>query len=1024
MTPLNNLKNYRPFILLCESIGMLHDIGKYYEGVVIGGNEQFPPHYHNTLGALFLNVKKLKDRDVLNSRNEISTTNGKEYKDIDLSTLPFRLTSNAFNTKFDDIGIDIPECWKEKLRDLTIGGLSLTHHSFYRGYGDLIAKSPVEKLISEADSLDSSEDREGATNNKYVVLIKKDSVLHSPFGSKEQIKYYFKDEEEILNKIAECIEKREFEGIYETSRRLKKVWCFSPADSRIPFNDTTLWNHCYMVASIFKALVAHTIITEGLVRETKVKDIFGILSIQSPNRDFLTNVYRLPDYNGRRQAIQKVRGGIKELIEYGCPLGNCVYEDVNGQYFLLPVSIKDQFDDLQQAIVRTFQDNTKGSILPRISFSPCTVKGKVLNIGKTVIALKKEYDTNARGLTAPYHFDKTFIKPEWTDTWNGQTGKEICHVCGKMPAMENEHVLYHDKVCGWCGDNRKREPHDEAGSEAKFMNEVMDSDQRVSLLVGEIGLLDQWLNGDYIQTTFSYNREQHHKIPKPTSPSRMRQIWEIADTFDKKLMKLYRNENEVLQVKRLKLSVKYDDSDKKANRIYSHKLNSTFRTTIRNYLIGKGILDNNELKKAIESVMKVVTCGGKQKNIELLIKNDTAETVSAYPDVVFDINVSVLEIIRKYLIDCRELIEFVFEEGRGELLKIRFKTVENYSGNGFIDGFKTVSKIKKIYSLSGEFMYLLPAKEALKIAGQLKDEFEDKFNKVSGRLCLNLGLVYADNNYPLYMILDAGKRMLREFKEANRICGNGYSIKSTGGKAHGIQGRVYKNENKQIIVKFEEHLFNQEAMIHPDETIWKFEKKDKKDIQDNYYPYLLRKLPESNELEAVYVENVSDNDEIIYAPGIFDFEWLDSSKARVNLTIKKNHGSTSGDWRKRDNLFPLVYTRPYLLSRLGDIIAAGRCLVKVQPSTTALENLRESLSNEIYHWFKDKADFPKPEDRTMIEKLVCSMLENMNGLQGENGLGGDKEELAGFIKVFGRNLEIFDFLELHLFLKAFEFINP
>lgn len=1013
---LKEIGKYRDFILFMELLALLHDVGKYYEEVKkkSGKRSLRPPAYHNTIGAFILGIERLKNKDVvIEKNNKILMSNGENYAPIDLSSIPFRISSRIFNESFNFFEEIIPDIWKtEEFLNETIGEFLICHHEHY-GYKSLRAKTTPQKLLSKADSLDSAEDREGALDRKN--RLKRGDFLNTPFGILDKIEYRFKDEENILNRIASALEEKNFNKIFSKGNyvtlknEIQKVWYARPADTRPPFNDTTLWNHAYMVSSIFKSTVAITLLKREIIGPGKIASNLGILSVQSPNRHFLTMVNRLPDYNGRWEVFKEIRRQVRHIIEFEVPLGNLVYEDINGQYFLIPyLEFREakgpDYSEIRDRIVEIYQEKTDGLLLPRIKIEKCEIKGKILQIGKTIIKLKKEYESNIDGMIGWYYFDEDFRKPKWIEEWKGMEEREICQVCFKMPA-EKQHFIYHDRICKWCQQRRESPAKEE---EAKFLDEVMDKDQRFALLVGQIGLLDQWLKGDYICTTF-VNKETG--LTKSPSPSRMMRIYQEIDRFDKNIISSIKKN---FQLKRLKFRIDYCDptgrKTKKdlAYKIYRHRLEKKWlKEVVKEYLIEKGCLNSDILNNTAGKIFSAITYNGKSPHLDLFIRNTTAETITDYASISDDKAAwPATEVVKRYLEKFKDMINFEFKTDIGEILRLKITDLKQFNEEGFVNGIKTVSKIKSIYSFSGEFMYLVPANEALNIANKLRDDFNRRYYKVQGRLCLNLGIIYADHKYPLYMVLDAGKRMLKEFQVANGLETEKKFAMTGNTEAYGIPA-LYKKENSRILVDFKEGVFKGEVqLINIDSRVVKLKVGKGREIDDKFYPYFLQKI--NGQVKPVYIGKIPFGCEIIFSPGVFDFEYLNSSRVRMNLTLKKQYGQ----WRKRDSLFPLIHTRPYQIWKIENIINAGRQLRDARPSTTALENFRELLAREIYDWFKNKEDFPQSEDKELVKSLAQVLITTMEGL---------KKEVSATLLNFSKNLEIFDLLELALFLNAFDF---
>ncbi|HEC93085.1 MAG TPA: hypothetical protein ENI51_08865, partial [Candidatus Atribacteria bacterium] len=112
---LKEIGKYRDFILFMELLALLHDVGKYYEEVKkkSGKRSLRPPAYHNTIGAFILGIERLKNKDVvIEKNNKILMSNGENYAPIDLSSIPFRISSRIFNESFNFFEEIIPNIWK------------------------------------------------------------------------------------------------------------------------------------------------------------------------------------------------------------------------------------------------------------------------------------------------------------------------------------------------------------------------------------------------------------------------------------------------------------------------------------------------------------------------------------------------------------------------------------------------------------------------------------------------------------------------------------------------------------------------------------------------------------------------------------------------------------------------------------------------------------------------------------------------------------------------------------------------
>jgi len=70
----------------------------------------------------------------------------------------------------------------------------------------------------------------------------------------------------------------------------------------------------------------------------------------------------------------------------------------------------------------------------------------------------------------------------------------------------------------------------------------------------------------------------------------------------------------------------------------------------------------------------------------------------------------------------------------------------------------------KIYDYPDQFMALVPAYDAFGIAKKILEEYEIQFSKVRDRLPFHLGIIAFHRRTPLYVAMDAGKKLIDAFK--------------------------------------------------------------------------------------------------------------------------------------------------------------------------------------------------------------------------------------------------------------------
>jgi len=74
----------------------------------------------------------------------------------------------------------------------------------------------------------------------------------------------------------------------------------------------------------------------------------------------------------------------------------------------------------------------------------------------------------------------------------------------------------------------------------------------------------------------------------------------------------------------------------------------------------------------------------------------------------------------------------------------------------------------KLYSYPDQFMAVVPAYDALDLATQIIKEYEIQFSKVRDRLPFHIGIIGFHRRTPLYIAMDACKRLIETFKKETK----------------------------------------------------------------------------------------------------------------------------------------------------------------------------------------------------------------------------------------------------------------
>ena len=285
--------------------------------------------------------------------------------------------------------------------------------------------------------------------------------------------------------------------------RVKPWYSKLLSDSRYPVNDVSLWDQAYMTASMFKAVLSNLVLGSSKLETyqnnpSSIK--WRILGIQYDKLGLAEKGFKPAHIDWYRNISKEIDNKIKELLEYEYPIGNEVYRDETGIYFIVGEDLGDGEGDL--AILRSNLNEIKEKILE-------IFKEKSLDEFYPAIFLTKA----SRGLmNLTYLLEKArenFLKSDWSKkdlALNLGEGYPIgiCQICGQRLFFENDERHENKNVCKTCYDNKTKGRvdkwlNDRAG-ETIWTSELKDKNDRLALVVMKFELMD-WLNGDLLNTS-------------------------------------------------------------------------------------------------------------------------------------------------------------------------------------------------------------------------------------------------------------------------------------------------------------------------------------------------------------------------------------------------------------------------------------------------------------------------------------------------------------------------------------------
>lgn len=246
---------------------------------------------------------------------------------------------------------------------------------------------------------------------------------------------------------------------------LKKNTAHNLAETRIPYNDVSLWQHCKHVSDIFKPLLAShllsgdwTDLTAVLQNEqgknsTKLlhaRQKLAMLYVQWDDEAFLAKSVRPFEIVGRRARLNELANAIQKKIETDLCIGNEVYRDHRGICFLVPDFIRDDASPAEKkclaSVCESVEKFCNGAIIR--GDLPWKIRIKSQGLLLTgMLSLCREPFSSAQNvfLSGP-------AEPVWMQEWINNANSQICPRCGlrPIPWTASRSGSSGDNACGEC----------------------------------------------------------------------------------------------------------------------------------------------------------------------------------------------------------------------------------------------------------------------------------------------------------------------------------------------------------------------------------------------------------------------------------------------------------------------------------------------------------------------------------------------------------------------------------------------
>ncbi len=427
-----NSKEISRFILAAEILALLHDIGKFTSSFILGNG----------------NRTELHTRDFRKQENNL-----------------------CHNNLLDILATQIKMCTPDNQNQIkALGDLQCWHHYLAGDLKNYFLKDKNKKLplllylMMYADTIDSASSKGGAHfyakgRSPRIDLGKgnqgKKFHIATPFGE-EEISLYENDAvaseridkqaadfQEELAEILKNFDPADYQKLLKVRGALIELMesdlAGGLAETRIPNNDVTLWQHSSSTAALFKAMLAGHLLNnnydycdkEGNL--THYKEKLAIIGFCWREDDLIARSFRAAEILGRRKRLDDAVGTIKEYLETELCLGNEIYRNRDGIYFLIPALT----ENIRPIFTKSEGDKDKkpfAELIDTILNGSNGLDGELhwqcrcQAIGQQITRLPEVMAGDKTEILASG--PKT---PSWLSDWQEKPRKAVCPRCGLRP---------------------------------------------------------------------------------------------------------------------------------------------------------------------------------------------------------------------------------------------------------------------------------------------------------------------------------------------------------------------------------------------------------------------------------------------------------------------------------------------------------------------------------------------------------------------------------------------------------------
>jgi len=757
-------------------------------------------------------------------------------------------------------------------------------------------------------------------------------------------------------------------------------------ETRIPANDVTLWDHSYSTASLFKSVLAAMVCGANIDPENLKWRIFGICW---DGVGFINKGRKIAEIQARSDVIENVKSELKRKFEDEIPVGNAIYEGTNGIFFTFP-DLDDKSKELAKECAKIALEKVYGKSdnelwsfftlskasgtltiiadelkfasekrkIPEMSPIPKDVKKERCDVceerrkGRLLQWLSNRQDTiwidevadrNNRValISLSFNLDKwldgTMIGTVYSQSFEDWLDKEkenLSKIEDEVKEKIKKQIKSLEKAIEGmkkADSNKVKARIDEKNKEKKELEQktkqftfTLSPDKKTAYRVLDIffevkdddegtaaKILDTFfeedigLDKDSLEKHLSNIKERMeaaslteenlaaYLFTQNPSPARLYRIWRETEEFFDLVLQEIKDKIYSHKWKRIKFSVDYSDLKSKLN------------------------LDSD---KNIEDTPLIIKIKGLNPENLLVFhtKNGESYTIESLVKFKFN-NKTGKEAVKEALKQGFEHIALEDEPNKN-LLQNKVDIDENSIKTE--EYYPLIEINKSPLSLR----LIVPALDSVKIIELITKFYNERFEKVIGKLPLNVKLLVAKRKFPLYVILDAEKRMLEGDELKKQVSMNPW---------WDING--LRNDK-------------------------------------NYGFYPTEPIKENGKYVLDDMSKLSEGKIFSLCPGYFDFDLLLGTTDRYRIYYD--------NMKRADEDYKLFTARPYYFYQMSSMLELWGVLSNIPSSQ--INSIEEMLASKLREWRNIEDGNKQKIFREFAKATLWDAFgDKWNGLRGE-----------------------------------------